>query len=100
MQEDNNPKHKSKLAAKWREDNNVDRLPWPAQSPDQNCIENVWHVLKIRVSNRRPRNLDELKKTVKSEWGKLSKEYAKKLIDSMPRRVKAMIEAGGNYTIY
>lgn len=100
MQEDNDPKHKSKLAAKWREDNNVDRLPWPAQSPDQNCIENAWQVLKIRVSNRRPRNLDELRKAVKSEWRKLSKEYAKKLIESMPRRVQAVREAGGDYTMY
>lgn len=100
VQEDNDPKHKSKLAAKWREENNITRLDWPAQSPDQNCIENAWHVLKIRVSNRKPRNLKQLNRVVKQEWKKLSKSYAKKLVGSMSKRVQALIEAGGDYTMY
>lgn len=47
--EDNDPKHRSKIAQKWKAENNVIVLPWPAMSPDQNPIENVWRILKIRL---------------------------------------------------
>eukprot|EP00727_Mastigamoeba_balamuthi_P003789 m51a1_g13407 hypothetical protein (207) ;mRNA; f:54311-65805 len=40
LQEDNNPKHTSKLAKAWRASHNVDRMAWPACSPDLNPIEN------------------------------------------------------------
>ena len=100
LQEDNDPKHTSKIAAKWREDIGLTRMPWPAQSPDQNCIENVWHVLKVRVSNRHPRDIKELVRAIKSEWASLSMEYAEKLVGSMPRRVQALLDAQGDYTMF
>jgi len=100
LQEDNDPKHTSKLAKNWRAENNVERLIWPAQSPDQNPIENVWHVLKIRVCNEKPENLKELVRAVKKHWSRLSNEYAKKLVDSMNKRVQAVIESKGDYTMY
>jgi transposase len=100
LQEDNDPKHKSKLCKKWKEENNINNLPWPAVSPDQNCIENAWHVLKIRVAARKPSNLKQLARVVRDEWYKLDKYYAAKLVQSMPRRVQAVIEANGDYTMF
>jgi len=100
LQEDNDPKHTSKLAKQWRAKNNIQRLPWPAQSPDQNPIENVWHVLKIRVANENPNNLKQLAKVVKKQWATLSVEYASKLIDSMDNCLQAVIESHGDYTMY
>ena len=41
FQQDNDPKHISKKATKWFEDNNIQLLPWPAQSPDHNPIEHL-----------------------------------------------------------
>ena len=38
-QMDNDPKHTSKVVAKWLKDNNVKVLEWPSLSPDFNLFE-------------------------------------------------------------
>jgi transposase len=100
LQEDNDPKHRSKLASKWREVHEVQRLPWPSQSPDQNCIENVWNVLKANVDHHKPSSLKGLIRAIQVEWKKLDPNYAKKLVDSMPKRIEALLESKGDYTMY
>jgi transposase len=102
FQEDNASPHTSKIATATRDASGTEFLPWPPQSPDLNPIENLWRELKRAVYNRqkKPKNLTELKKVVKLEWKKIPLRLIHVLVDSMPRRVEAVIAANGGPTKY
>ncbi|KAI4293523.1 hypothetical protein PAPHI01_2797, partial [Pancytospora philotis] len=42
LQQDNDPKHTSRLAKKFISEFNMNVMPWPSYSLDLNPIENVW----------------------------------------------------------
>jgi transposase len=72
FQMDNDPKHSSKVVAKWLKDNKVKGLEWPSQSPDLNPIEHFWAELKKPVRARRPTNLTQLHQFCQEEGPKFT----------------------------
>lgn len=100
LQEDNDPKHTSKLAQQWKAQNNVNRMAWPPQSPDLNPIENAWKVLKSNVAHHHPKTKGALVRAIQNEWGRLPMEYAQALVKSMPRRIDQVLEVEGDVIMY
>ena len=102
FQQDNDPKHKSKWAEKWFKDHGYTVMKWPAQSPDLNPIEHLWWHLKRRLDEYEipPTSQHELWERCEAEWEKIPKEVCQNLIESMPRRVAAVLKAKGGHTKY
>jgi transposase len=102
VMEDGAPIHRCKLAQNFRTTHQMDVLPHPAQSPDLNPMEHVWHILKSKVNERKnvPKNVDELWEILQEEWAKIDIEMVNKIINTMPDRAEAVHRAKGGHTRY
>ncbi len=92
-QQDLAPANTAKSTKSWLNDHGVGVLDWPANSSDLSPIENLWGIVKRKMRNKRPKNADELKHTVKETWASIPPQQCHKLITSMPRRIEAVIKA-------
>lgn len=100
--DDNARPHRALLVGEFLESEDINRMEWPARSPDMNPIENVWDALGRRVSSRQPppRTIQELRTVLKQEWELLPTELIQHVITSMKRRCEACIAVRGNHIPY
>lgn len=77
-------------------------LPWPACSPDLNPIEHIWAIIKQRLGQyrRKPTSRAAMYEAIQNEWDRLTYDEILAIVDSMPRRIQACIEANGGVTKY
>lgn len=100
FQQDNASCHTAKSTRTWFENKRITVLGWPANSPDLNVIEEVWHKMKQKLRNSPQRTKESLKAKIEEIWESFSVEECAQLVNSMPKRVKAVIKAKGDVTSY
>ena len=95
--EDGAPGHRAASTKKWHQDRGHTLLiDWPGNSPDLNPIENCWSEMKNRLRDERPTSVDGIKRVCQRVWAGITPGYLTKLFESMPRRMEAVIKAGGD----
>lgn len=97
---DNAPCHTARLVKDFLVQENVSVLPWPAQSPDLNPIENLWAIIKRKLASEfpTPKTRSELIANVTTIWNGISPELCIKLSYSMLNRLNEVLEQNGKST--
>jgi transposase len=100
--QDGAPCHTAKSVSTFLRANNIPVLPWPGNSPDMNPIENLWELVKRRVSENIITTKKDLIEKLIAVWHRDPEVavMAANCIKSMPRRVEALLKAKGGSTKY
>ena len=99
--QDNDPKHTSKKAKEFFEQQGIKWWKTPPESPDANPIENLWHELKEFIRREvKPHNKAELVSGISRFW--LTVDIAKccKYINHLRKVIPRIIEVRGDATGY
>ncbi|GFT95697.1 DDE_3 domain-containing protein [Trichonephila clavipes] len=95
--DDNAPCHRTVAAEQLLESDDIERMDWPARSPDLNPIEHVWDFLGRRLAARTlpPVTIRELRLMHEDEWAAMPQQLNDTLILSMGRRCETCLAVSG-----
>ncbi|GFU07835.1 transposable element Tcb2 transposase [Trichonephila clavipes] len=100
--DDNAPCHRTVAAEQLLESEDIERMDWPARSPDLNPIEHVWYFLGRRLAARTlpPVTIRELRLALQDEWAAMPQQLIDTLILSMGRRCETCLAVRGDHIPY
>lgn len=100
LQQDNARPHTARVTQQFLQRNNINVLPWPANSPDLNPIEHIWDKLGRRVHQQNLTNLQDLENALQAAWNNLTPDVIRRYVNSMRRRIRAVLASQGGHTRY
>ena len=81
------------LDKKILDEENIRTLDWPGNNPDLNPVENYWSEMAKKLAAKGPEpKMNCRDSSLIHGTKKISVEYVQKLVNSMPRRVQAVIK--------
>ena len=83
----------TKKVKTWLQERSIQVLDWPANSSDQNIIEEVRNIMKRRMRNSHPTGLVKLKGLIANTWPSIHVQELESLAASMSKRIAAVIRA-------
>ena len=84
------------LSKTWFSENGLEILEnWPPSSPVINIIEIVWSLLKKRVFQRHPKNIEKLWAFCQEKFEIISLEYIQNLYSSIADRLNKIVQCNG-----
>ncbi|GFW94703.1 transposable element Tc3 transposase [Trichonephila clavipes] len=100
--DDNAPCHRTVAAEQLLESEDIERMDWPARSPDLNPIEHVWDFLGRRLAARTlpPVTIRELRLALQDEWAAMPQQRIDTLILSMGRCCETCLAVRGKHIAY
>jgi hypothetical protein len=98
--QDNAPCHSTALIRNWFETQGIETLSWPSLSPDLNPLEHIWGIMKRQVQGHQFKDKGELWNRLQEIWSSFAAPSVRCFIDSMPRRIRAVIKSKGGATRY
>ncbi|GFT31938.1 transposable element Tc1 transposase [Trichonephila clavipes] len=100
--DDNATCHRTLAVQDCLDSESIQRLVWPARSPDLNPIENVCDALGRQVAGRNypPINKNTLIRALTEEWDKLPQQLLYNVVQNMVRRVECCITLHGGHIPY
>ncbi|GFX39822.1 transposable element Tc1 transposase [Trichonephila clavipes] len=93
MRQDNDPKHTAFVVEEWLLYHCRNQLNTLPQSPDLNVIDHLWSHLERAVQKHQITSKEQLKSVLQEEWLNIAPETTRHLVESMPRRLEAVISA-------
>jgi len=101
FQHDNARPHTARITRARLAAANVNTMQWPAKSPDMNPIKHIWDALGRNVRrNHNPQNIHELTNALIAEWNNLPNNLVQHYVNSMRRRVDALLRDRGGHNRY
>ena len=102
LMDDNATAHRSRIVTAFLDQQGIERMDWPARSPDLNPLEHAWDMLQRRIQARdpQPSTRIELANALVQEWGLIPLVDIRALIRSFPNRLQEVITARGGHTHY
>ena len=80
--------------------NNINRMDWPANSPDINPIENLWDELGRRTyRDNPPQTIPQLRRLAQ-EWQNIPQATIRRCVGSMRKRCQECMNARGGHASY
>ena len=99
--QDNDPKHTSGHASNYLTEHNINWWKTPAESPDLNPIENLWHELKEYIRREiKPKTEEELVRGILTFWDTVTIAKCTKYINRLNKVIPKVKELEGGATGY
>ena len=100
FQDDNARPHRSAAVNAFIQQEDINRMSWPACSPDLNPIEHLWDEIGRRLRQNYPpaQNRAHLLQQLQEQWNAIPQATVRHLIHSMRQRCVECLQNNGGHT--